>query len=1068
MPSLTGTSSARSAADPDQAQVISHRGGVLVVLGAPGTGRTTAATRHVQGRILDDGLSPDQCLVLAPTRVSADRLRTRIGAGLGSTFTRPAARTPSSLAFAVLRRAAAASGEVLPRLLSGAEQDVVLKELLDGHREQGVGPAWPEHLRAALSTAGFRAQLRDLLMRSVEHGLEPTDLAELGRAHGRPEWVAAADVLMEYDQVTALSEPGGYDPAWICTAAADLLEDDPDLRALVQRGLQVLVVDDAQELTASAARLLRVLHPAGADAVLVGDPDATVLGFRGAVPGRFVSLADELAADARAQATTVVLGSRHRGGPALAGVQGRVASRIGVVGAAGAGHRQPGVTREDAPTPVSVGIARSRSQEAEHVAQWLRVAHLREQVPWEQMAVLARSGAQQEVIRRTFAARGVPVHLPGGGLPLAQEPATTPLILAFDVVTREHRADDGTFSGVAAPVLTITPEEVLQLLTSPLGGVDPVALRRLRRRLRATELLEGDGRGVDEVLTALVSGAAPELRGSSGAEQEPELAPVARLARILDAGRQAHDRAGTAQDILWALWDASGLAQVWEAQALAGGALGLRADRDLDAVLVLFGRAETFVDRLPGARPRSLLDQLRDAEVAADTLVAGARREQVVEVLTPQAAAGREWRRVAVVGVQDGVWPDLRLRDSLLGAETLVAALRGHPVAGPQAVRAAQAQVRADELRQFYVALSRASEALLVTAVGSTDEQPSSFVDLVDPDHRSRPPVDVPAPVTLRGLVGTLRRAAVQGQRDLRFDERDVAVDHLRVLAAEGVAGADPRLWWDARAVSTDEDLVPVGPVRVSPSRVQTFLDCQLRWFLTTHGAEDGDSASAEIGTLVHDIVATAPDGDAGSLAEELERRWPELGLRASWVSERQLARAREMLSRYAAYVADVSAEGRTLLGTEVGLRALVPAEEDGGRDVLLTGQVDRLERDPAGRLVVADLKTSRSKPTREEIRTHAQLGAYQVAVEQGAFEQHPASGSGGAALVHLGRSEKEIAQSQGPIGDADDPRWAHRMVSEAGSGMSGHSFTAQDMGQSCRRCPARFCCPIQPEGQQR
>src|SRR5690606_6784874 len=110
---------------------------------------------------------------------------------------------------------------------------------------------------------------------------------------------------------------------------------------------------------------------------------------------------------------------------------------------------------------------------------------------------------------------------------------------------------------------------------------------------------------------------------------------------------------------------------------------------------------------------RSFLDSVRSAEVAADTLVVGARTGGAVEVLTPQAAAGREWRRVAVVGVQDGVWPDLRLRGTLLGSEALVAALRGLPVDGPEAVRAAQAQVRADELRQFHVAVTRASEALL-------------------------------------------------------------------------------------------------------------------------------------------------------------------------------------------------------------------------------------------------------------------------------------------------------------------------------------------------------------------
>src|SRR5690606_6232637 len=125
---------------------------------------------------------------------------------------------------------------------------------------------------------GFRDQLRDLLMRAVEHGLEPDQLADLGRRHDRQDWVAAAAVLREYDEVTALRSPGTYDPAWICTAAADLLEEDPSALDRLRRTVRFLVVDDAQELTASAGRLLEVLAGRGVDTVLLGDGDTTVEG----------------------------------------------------------------------------------------------------------------------------------------------------------------------------------------------------------------------------------------------------------------------------------------------------------------------------------------------------------------------------------------------------------------------------------------------------------------------------------------------------------------------------------------------------------------------------------------------------------------------------------------------------------------------------------------------------------------------------------------------------------------------------------------------------------------------
>lgn len=1048
--------------EAEQESVADHRDGVLLVLGAPGTGRTTALVEHVRRRV-GEGASPDRCLVLAPTRTAAARLRTQIGAGLGRTHTQPMARTAASLAFAVLRAAAARSGEPGPRLISGAEQDVVLRELLAGHQELGTGPRWPERLVPALATTGFRAQLRDLLMRAVEHGLAPQDLERLAQRHDRPEWACAAQVLAEYDQVTALSDPGGYDPAWICTAAAEALEDDDEVREALQERLEAVVVDDAQELTASAVRLLDVLRPASAAAVLAGDPDAAAQGFRGAVPGAFVDLATRWHLRAPAavppSVPTVVLRRRHGSGEDVARVADRVAERIGVSGARA--HRGP--APGPGPGVASVALARSAAQEAAHVARWLRRAHLVDGVPWEELVVIARSGRQQETLRRVLAGGGVPVHLDRSGLPLGQDPAVLPFLLAFDVATRGPREPGGEGTW------WVEPEEAVALLTSPLGGLDPLALRRLRRRLRAQELADGGTRRADELLADLVGD--PELRRAPDSDIDPGLMALVRVARVLEAGAQAHEGTqggarGTVEDVLWALWAASGVAELWTAQALAGGALGARADRDLDALLVLFGAAESFVERLPGGRARSFLSLVRSAEVASDTLVVGARRQRAVEVLTPQAAAGRRWERVVVAGVQEGVWPDLRLRDTLLGAEALVAALQGREVEGAGAWRAAQAQVRADELRQFHVAVTRAREELLVTATSSTDEQPSVLLDLVDADHRDRPPVEVPAPMTLRGLVGELRRTAVRCQREGDLAGRDRAVDLLARLGTEGVVGADPASWWQARDLSVALPVRPDGPVRVSPSKVQTFQDCELRWFFTARGADTGEAGAAEIGTLVHAVIADAPTAPVDDLREELSRRWPDLELPSGWVADRALDRAHEMLGRYATYLREAREAGRELLGAELELSVAVPDEGvDPDRPVRLVGAVDRLERDAEGRLVVVDLKTGRTKPSRAEVEEHAQLAAYQVAVEAGAFEG--GSVSGGARLVQLG-ADGPVEQEQTPLAGRDDPDAARRLVLQVGVGMRGASFVAHDLERRCRSCPARFACPLQPEGAQR
>ncbi|MBA4084300.1 MAG: hypothetical protein C0493_05060 [Kytococcus sp.] len=274
--------------DADQTSAVGARGDVVRVLGAPGTGKTSVAVAAVLDRVAQGECAPDEVLLVAATRLAAAEARDAVTAGLSGATTEPMARTMQSLGFAVLRQHAVLAGAPAPRLLSGADQDLVLGELLDGHRESGAGPRWPEDLAEALTTRGFREELRDLLMRAIEHGVSPHDLARLGVEHDRPEWVAAAQVAREYDEVTALSRPGAFDPAWVLTASAELLEDDPEARERVRSGLRLVVVDDAHELTAPAARLLRVLTGDGVDLVLVGDPDATVQGFRGADPHHLV------------------------------------------------------------------------------------------------------------------------------------------------------------------------------------------------------------------------------------------------------------------------------------------------------------------------------------------------------------------------------------------------------------------------------------------------------------------------------------------------------------------------------------------------------------------------------------------------------------------------------------------------------------------------------------------------------------------------------------------------------------------------------------------------------------
>jgi len=1045
--------------DPDQARAIEHRGGALLVLGAPGTGKTGTALHIVADRVARDELSADDILFLTPTRRSAARLRDELATHLERTTGQPAVRTASSSAFSVLRARASLLGEPVPTLISGPEQDLILAELLAGHAAgEGTGVAWPASVPAeATGLRTFRDELRNLLMRAAERGLGPADLSRLGREHARPEWVAAATVYAEYLDVTRLrtgtpDSGARFDPAVIIDEAAEALGAwEVELPGAPRPRWRLVVVDDHQESTAATARLLHVLVGDGAELVLLADPDAAVQSFRGAMP----ALVDRATLPSGSElgafgADQMVLTGVWRHGPRLRAVVRSVTDQIR---GPGRGQRRAAAV----PAPESVGavrpgsaevaLLRSPAQEAAYVTYLLRDAHLHDGVPWQRMAVVVRSGAQVATVRRALVDAQVPVAVASSDLPLRAEPAVRPLLAALDCVVHPE---------------SLTAEAVAELLLSPIGGLDAVGLRRLRRALRMEELAGGGVRSSDELLVE----AAADPRHCAALPPGVRRG-IERLALILAAARDALAAPGsTALDVLWALWSATGLAAAWRHTALAGGAGGARADRDLDAVLALFAAAEQFVDRLPQAPVAAFGEHLESQDLPGDSLAARGDAGGAVDLVTAAGAAGGEWDVVVVAGVQEGVWPDLRLRDHLLGAQHLVEVLAGRAVPGDTFAQA-RAAVLDDELRAFAVAVSRARQRLVVTAVRDNDHQPSPFVDLIDPgpddestDHRL---VTVPAALDLRAVVAQCRAwleadlsAGTPASAEGAPTQDHPAARLLARLVAEDVPGAHPDQWYGVGGASTDAPLYPDGArVPLSPSRIEAAWTCALRWALETAGGTTAESTEMSLGTLVHAVAAALPHGDEAELAGAVAEQWDSLGLPDGWMGAIQQRRADGMVRRLAAYLR----QNPAMIDVER------PFEVELGR-VVLRGKVDRLERDADGSVRVIDFKTGASAVTVKDAARNPQLGAYQLAVRAGAFDDvAPGAGPGGAALVYVGGTTAGFSERGQPsLAKDGEPDWVDSLVDEVAQVVSGSAMVAST-SSLCRSCPVQRCCPLRPEG---
>src|SRR5699024_7082107 len=311
-------------------------------------------------------------------------------------------------------------------------------------------------------------------------------------------------------------------------------------------------------------------------------------------------------------------------------------------------------------------------------------------------------------------------------------------------------------------------------------------------------------------------------------------------------------------------------------------------------------------------------------------------------------------------------------------------------------------------------------------------------------------------PYTLRGAVAGLRRLA-EGSPSASI--RSQAAHRLAHISR--APGADPQTWWALADLTHAEIPItdPDAPVPLSGSTVSGIDECPLRWFYRHEARGSVPHTTAQgFGSLVHALAAAAVEGDlpndAAALETKLDEMWHRLEYPARWLKEREHDEARQAIERFTRWrasrrrqVAAAVVEGdlpndaaalETKLDEmwhrlEYPARWLKEREHDEAREaierftrwhathgntvvaaehgfavtfdidttpVTLRGSMDRVELDADGRVVVIDLKTSKTAPGKEQVAEHPQLGVYQVAVQHGGTgDVAPGAINGGASL---------------------------------------------------------------------
>ncbi|MDD7464781.1 MAG: PD-(D/E)XK nuclease family protein [Actinomycetaceae bacterium] len=750
------------------------------------------------------------------------------------------------------------------------------------------------------------------------------------------------------------------------------------------------------------------------------------------------------------------------------------------------------------------------TQELAYIARTARELHLLHGVAYSDIAVLTRSRAEHTAVRAGFVRYGVPVQAETPDAPLREQPATAALLACAQLAIAD-------LEKVTSEDLS---RQVRGVLMGRLGGLDPLELRILERRLssacRSDGSTEGTAVGIRDIWARFAASPADGIFADF-----PEMEP---LAKALQSSRLAISRGKTAAQVLWEIWQAFDVAEKWREIALGSGVLADQANADLDAVIQLFRVAQRLEERdIRTATIETLLSHLAAQDLPEDSVARGGSIPDAITLATPASTVGRTWKHVIIMGLNEGVWPNTRLRNPLTHVPELVSVVVNALVNGDANVPSSQlrAEVVGDELRLLLQSASRAQESLIFTCIHSRDVQPSRFLRWLD--QREEVPLSLlPAPQTARvlgatALVGHLRQALAVGEEPAQ----ETAQTLLDLLAEHGVRGADQRWWIDQlsvpqQAVHGEEARHPLADktgrksnpsargasarrVSVSPSAVDSMLSCPLQGFLSSIGGDDVDRfASADVGTLIHSIAQHHPHGSEDEMLAELKQRWSELNLAPGTIADRaEYAAAQHMIAVLAAYQ------------QQAPRGVLVEKSAHGMLEgIAVHARLDRLEFDPNAptEFLVSDIKTGKYPPTKAQTAEHPQLLIYQWLVDQQGIDVGSADERGnlvpsteaeslreseslaesndlaesesavlealtrgqqmhsrGAQLIYVRNEVKKklpvYVQEESGASECDQ---AQRMIRATAELLSSDEFPALVHEPLCRRCAYQAMCPAQ------
>ena len=867
---------------------------------------------------------------------------------------------------------------------------------LVGELLEGESPeVWSPAFRPLLTTRTFADEVTDFILRCREQLIGPSDLADL--ADNRADWRGLSPFLDRYDRT--LRARSLVDYGTLLAEAAGLLAD-PTIAAAVADQYRYVLVDEYQDATHAQSVLLQRLVAEHGRLTAAADPYQSIYSFRGADVESVERFPEDFAFNGR-PAERIVLTTSFRVPEAILTSAVRITA-----------HELPGAAGKVKPAPGagSVEVFRfgQQAEEAEWIASEIHQLNLEHHVPFNRMAVFTRSKARfLAPLSRALDRREIPHDRPDTRL--VEQPVVR---FVFDLVTAATDAEG----------LAETDRAMRRVLLGPMFETPPARLAELEQD-RATR----GSPWPDLVRSGIRDGTA--------------------LATLLANSAWATE--ASASIGLWEIW--STLPQI------ADLATNPKREQERAAWSSFAQVLDRWSERSPGG---TLLDYRNHSETedfeASPLLSYQADEHDRVAVATLHQAKGLDFDVVFIADAVEGVFPDLRTRDSLLVTRHLQPHLPSDTI-GYLSFRLQE------ERRLAYTAMTRATRRVVWTTTDAGFDieggSPSRFIPLAagvaTAEEAAANPDGLRRPITVGQVESSLRRTA--SDPAVRPADRLAAVETLARGTDLGLRPVDQLAGTMARGPDTG---IVQGTVYLSPSQAVAYETCPRRYVLERKlgiGAET--NVYMEFGTLVHAVIdrveraAAERDDRHGTLDEALDALDDLLtpgafGGRAFDLAWRERART-ALENLYTLWPST---------GAPIGSEVELSIERDAAR---WFGRADRIE-DREGSVAIVDYKTG-AAATIEDAAASLQLGFYVIAARETPEVSSQGVASKAEMWFPMHALKRSITTRSLDISRLEEIE--NRMAAVA-LGIANEDWTPTP-GTACLRCPVRLVCPAVPEGKE-